>query len=301
MKRVLVRGDTNQGHDKIDFMARTIQQIITEIKAAYVTQRASAGLPVDDPANWSIYSYKALWCGIVALAIWTRDKLDDLLRKEIDEKIAALKPHTERWYVSAVKKFRYGQDLIEESDQYDDTDLSPEDIAASMIVAQAAVAEQTRGIRIKVAKLAGGELAPLLEPEMEALLEYVRQVKDAGVKIILTTGPADSLKMKLYIKYNPLVLNALGQRIDGTDNEPVQNAVKTYLKNLPFNGRFELDKLVNELQAVEGADAAYVVEATARYGVLPYAGFANYLYIPDAGYLRLYDPADLIIEFVPNV
>jgi hypothetical protein len=273
-------------------MARTIAEIQAQIIAAKEADPVLAGL-----TSTSRVAIWRLWTFVVASCQWTLEKLFDQFKLDVDEIIAAMKPHSLRWYAEKVKAFRYGQNLVEETDQYSDEGLTDDEIAESLVIAQCAVVEQENGIRIKVARLVDSELAALSGDQMTSLEDYIKKVKDAGVKTLTTTGPPDELKLDLFIKFNALVLSSTGQRIDGSNNEPVQDAVKTYLKNLPFNGVLELDKLVNEIQEVEGVVAAYVVQATARYGSLPFSSFVDYRYEPDAGYLRIIDEGDLTITF----
>lgn len=279
-------------------MARTIADIQASIQANYVQQRDQVGLPADDPAAWSLVSIKRLWTYIVAVAVWTLENLFDLFRIEVDDSISRLKPHSERWYAEKARAFQFGSALPPDTDVYDNTGLTEAQVATQRIVAQSAVTETEVGIRIKVARLVSGDLAELEPAQMTSLRAYIARIKDAGVKVDTTTGPADELKLELLVKVDALVLNLQGQRIDGTNNAPVQEAVRAYLRNLPFNGILELDKLIDQVQGVQGVQHAYVVTATARYGSLPFASFVQGRYVPDAGYIRFVAPEDLTITFV---
>ena len=273
-------------------MARTIaeiQKIMLDEKAA---QPAFAGLTSTSAiAIWRLIFY------IVAFAIWSLEKLYDIFFGQVNEAIATLKPHSERWYAKKAKGFLYGYNLVGETDAYDTAGLTEEEVTAASIIAYAAVVSQDRGIRIKVAKLVDGELTFLSNAELLAFKEYMERVKDAGVTLLITTGPADSLKLSLRVYFNPLVLNAAGERLDGTDTTPVQLGVAAYLKNLPFNGVFVTEYLIDALQGIDGVVIPHVMLASARYGVLPYSNFPV-KYVPDAGYLRITDPANLTIELI---
>ena len=126
----------------------------------------------------------------------------------------------------------------------------------------------------------------------------MQRLKDAGVKLLITTAVADSLKLTIDIYFNPLVISATGGRVDGTVSDPVGDAIRNYLKNLPFNGVFLLQNLVDVLQKVEGVTVVDVKAASAQYGALPFVPFPVE-YIPDAGYLRLFSAGDLILTFIP--
>ena len=243
-------------------------------------------------AIWKILFYAVAFC-INAL-----ETIQDMFRTEIDGLIAAEKPHSARWYAGMAKKFQYGYNLVPEADYYNNTILTQDQVNASLIVAYAAVVEQDRGIRIKVAKIVNGDLVPLAAPELAAFVQYMEEVKDAGIKLLITTAVADDLKSTLRIYYNPLVLNAAGGRIDGIDAAPVKTAFKNYLLNLPFNGLFVPQLMLDALEVVDGVVIVKDDLWQARYGALDYAGI-DVEYKPDAGYVRIAD-ANLLITFIPH-
>jgi hypothetical protein len=275
-------------------MARKITEIQTEIIDRIQANEVLAPL-LYSISKVAIYRQIAF---VVATTIWTLDKLFDLFKKDVDETIASLKPHSLRWYSQKAKAFQYGYNLVADADYYDNTGIDEATIEASKIVDYAAVVENDRGLRIKVAKDNGADLVAFTTPQLTAFIEYMRIVKDAGVKLLITSSAPDSLKMTIDIYYNPLVLNGLGQRLDGIDAEPAQNATKTYLKNLPFNGVFLLQNLVDQLQLVDGVVIADIKSAQAKYGDLAFQSF-SVKYLPDSGYLRFENNNDLVMNFIP--
>lgn len=277
-------------------MAQTIQYYQKLITDAYVNGAATVGITIV-PDTWSAVELDRFFIFAIAFCAWTLDSLFDLLKLDINEIISSMKPHSLRWYAQKAKAFQYGYNLVLESDYYDNTGIDETLVANSKIISNAAVVEQQRGLRIKVATDNGTDLQPLNFAQLTAFKAYMKQVKDAGVKLDITTAVADDLSLSLRIVYNPLVLNAAGQRIDGTSQTPVQDAIRLYLKNLPFNGVFSLQKLVDVLQLVDGVSDLNVDSATARYGALPFSSI-NISYLPDAGYLRIAN-ADLQIQFIP--
>jgi hypothetical protein len=137
----------------------------------------------------------------------------------------------------------------------------------------------------------GADLAALETAELNAFKDYLAKVKDAGVKLNITSTAADKLKLSYRIKYNALVLNASGGRIDGTVATPVKDAIKQHLKNLPFNGIFSVTSLVDAIQNVEGVQDVKIDVVQTKYGALPFSS-VDIDYIPDSGYLRI-DDVDL--------
>lgn len=281
-------------------MARSIDIIYEEIRVEALSQATTANnQSLIDMFNST--SKVALWKMLfyaVAFAINILENAFDLLKIIIDELISLKKPHSAKWYANKAKLFQYGFNLMPESDDYDNTGLTDTQVAASRIVSHAAVVEQDRGIRIKIAKTINGDLGALMTPELEAFTAYMQQVKDAGIKLRITSAIADDLKCTLRIFYNPLVLTSTGARIDGTDGFPVQSAFRNYLKNLPFNGLFVPQLMVDQLQKVDGVVIVKDDAWQARYGALDYSTI-DVEYMPDAGYLRI-DNNNLNIQFLPH-
>lgn len=250
--------------------------------------------------NTSKVSLWRLTTRIAAFCAWTVEVLHDTFKGEVNDTIALLKPHTLRWYATIAKAFQYGYSLPPDTDTYDNSALTPDQIAASQIIKYVAVTEGLDKIlRIKVAKQTT-DLTPLTTPEKTAFSDYMSRVKDAGVALQIDSNNPDSLKLHLKIFYDPLVLNSNGGRIDGADAEPVQNAIDTFLKNLPFNGTFVLTYLLEALQQVSGVVIPSIVSAETKYGAFPFTT-VDVKYVPDAGYLRFANVStDLIIEFIPQ-
>jgi hypothetical protein len=281
-------------------MARTIQMIFDEMK----TEAISLATDANSDAMIAMFnntSKVAIWRLLfytVAFSIFVVESIFDLFKLEVDDTIKTLKPHSSRWYAEKSKAFQYGLPLMSESDQYDNTGLTQAQIDAMRIISHAAVLEQERGIRIKVAKTVGDDLGPLAAGELTAFTDYMEEVKDAGIKLLITSGNPDDLKASIRIFYDPLVLAGDGSRIDGTDSTPVQSALKIFLKNLPFNGLFVPQMAVDALQKVEGVVIVKDDQWLARYGALDFTGI-DVEYIPDAGYLRI-NNINLSITFTPH-
>lgn len=275
-------------------MARTISEIQQSI-VDNVTGNDTLGPLFTSTSKTAVWR---LWTYIVAVCAWSIEKLMDIFRAEVDEKISAMKPHSLRWYAEIARRFQYGFDLLPEADYYDNTGADEQLLEASKIVSYAAVVEQERGVRIKIAKTIDSDLGPLTTEELLSFTDYMKKVKDAGVKLLITSGPADALRLNLRIKYNALVLDSAGVRIDGTSMKPVQNAIREHLLHLPFNGVFSVQKLVDAVQRVEGVNDLNVDECSTRYGVLPFAS-VDIAVVPDAGYLRI-DDDNLNIDFIAD-
>ena len=171
--------------------------------------------------------------------------------------------------------FQLGFDLKTDSDEFNNTGYSSEQIEASKIVKYSAVVEAENDSRL-IVKIAGetdGELNRLNEQQVASFKTYMQEVRDAGVKLTVINYEADKLFLDLQINYDPLVLSSNGQHLINA-NFPVVDAIKAYMKELPFNGELVLAHLVDKLQQVEGvriptimsASTSWIDENTNSYG-----------------------------------
>lgn len=283
-------------------MARTTDQIYNELTTRYRGEMQAIGIIVN-PAAWSQTNLLRVVFFAVALVMVTLEQAYDQLRAEIIAYIANMTPGRVQWYANMAKAFQFGYNLVPEHDYYNNTNVTAAQVGASKIIKHAAVVEQAVnltqwGLRIKVATTAAGDLAPLSNVQLQAFVAYMEKVKYGGVPLLITTGVADSLFLQLDVYYNPLVLNNQGQRLDGTNNTPVQDAIKQHLLNLPFNGRFNLTQFVDSLQKVDGVSDPVLKLAESQYAALPRT-VINVEYVPDAGYLRIVNPqTDLLINWI---
>lgn len=281
-------------------MARTTAQIKQELTTAFMadeTLAAKYGFAVGDSfeATFSKVSIENVLLYIVAAAIGVHERIFDTHRAEIEDIIAQQKPHTLRWYVNKVKLYRQGQSLIEGTDQYDDTGLTDEDIAARRIVHFAAATEAEATIYIKVAHDSGGTKTPLTADQLAGLQAYIAEVKDAGVRVDIINEEASHLQLNIVIYYDPMVLNAEGMNLQ-TGEYPVNDAIKSYIENLPFNSEYSNTALTDVLQQVEGVRIPEIKEAVEVHGDQPDP--IDVKTIPYSGYY-VFDAADLTIDYRP--
>jgi hypothetical protein len=278
-------------------MARTIADIQAEIIATVQADTTLGGL-----TSTSATAIWRLWTYVIASAIWAHESLWDLFKAEVAEIAADLKPHTLRWYRNKALAYQHGAALVAGEDYYDNTGLDPDDIEAQKIVKQAAVTETPDGLlTVKVAKETSGELAPLSVGEAAAVNAYFGEIKDAGVVLNVRSVNADRLRIEVDVYYDPTILSATGERLDGASATPVQDAAKAYLRALPFDGEFVKARLVDAMQAVEGVNVPEIRLCQARRDDDPSFGGVDVFYQPFSGFLKFYDPStDLVLNFIAD-
>ena len=280
-------------------MARSIQEIQTLILQAKAQEPA-----LNELNSTSKVAIWRLWVYIIAVAIWSLEKLFDQHRADIDKRLAELKPHTARWYRSKALAFQYGFDLLPDSDKFNNQGHSEEAIEASKIVKYSAVIESKNEGRliVKIAGEQGEQLQPITDAQKQAFETYLQEIKDAGVRLSVVNYQPDVLHLQMKIVYDPLVLDSNGQSIIHA-TKPVETAIKDYLKRLPFNGELVLAHLIDALQQAEGVKIPHLVLAQSKnitssgeYGAFETIEISK---IPTAGYFTIDNFND--ISYVSNV
>ena len=275
-------------------MARTIQEIQTLILQAKAQEPA-----LNELNSTSKVAIWRLWVYIIAVAIWSLEKLFDQHRADIDKRLAELKPHTARWYRSKALAFQYGFDLLPDSDKFNNQGHTEEAIEASKIVKYSAVIESKNEGRliVKIAGEQGEQLQPITDAQKQAFEAYLSEIKDAGVRLSVVNYQPDVLHLQMKIVYDPLVLDGNGQSILHA-TKPVETAIKDYLKRLPFNGELVLAHLIDALQQAEGVKIPHLVLAQSKnitsgggYGAFETIEISK---IPTAGYFTIDNFNDII-------
>jgi hypothetical protein len=256
-------------------------------------------------AQWRL----VVW--VVAFAFWVEEQLLEVLRTDIESRIAETRPFTKGWYTTTSLLYQHGFDLPE-SGVYSTPNTSTEiqAVNGSKIIKKASVVQAiisgVGSLRVKVATLNGGELEPITGVQLNGFQEYIELMGAAGVYIIATSTIADDLKLVIDVHFNALILDNEGKRLDGTNDTPVQNAVKSFLKDVDFDGEIDLVRLSNVLEAVEGVVSPFINLAASKYASFTYesdavsnVGVFTKFRQPDSGYFKL-DEAESQFNFIES-
>lgn len=265
-------------------MARTISEIKETLSGDFMRNadvaRAYGFAPGDSfTAHFSRASVESVLFYIFAAAAWVIETLFDRHKAEVNERVEQIMPHRPKWYRDMVLKFMKSKALIPDTDDYDTTGMTEDDIAAARVVKHAVATENIDSsiLTIKVAGEDGGTRVKLDAQTEEQLLAYIMEVKDAGVKIALVNMDADTFDCEVDIYYDPMLIP---EEVEAA----ARAAIEDYIENLPFNGEYTNMALIDRLQAVEGvripelkgastspAGDTAVIEIDARY--VPLAGY----------------------------
>ncbi len=110
-----------------------------------------------------------------------------------------------------------------------------------------------------------GNPEKLTDGMLAGLRGYLNEVKDAGVSVVVRNEDADEMQISLLIYYNPMLLTVAdgeGTLTDGS--QPVVDAVRDTIQNLPFNGTFRKSTLLAALQALPCVEVADIRSVKAK-------------------------------------
>ena len=124
----------------------------------------------------------------------------------------------------------------------------------------------------------------------------------AGDVITYINYKGDILSFSVDVYVNPLVMMSDGRHKINL-NYPVEDAIKTYLKNLPFNGEFDVQKFEAAILATEGVLKLKTNKVESKWIVAQGGDVDGYglfqpipVYkIPESGYFKVEDFKPLII------
>ena len=249
-------------------MARTIAEIKKDMADTFIKERAvisAYGLDGKKTFDqqFSPVSIENILFYVFAVALWTLEKLFDAHTEEVDDRIEQLEPHTLRWYVNKAKAFMFGYRLVTDTDYYDTTGMSETDIDAARVVKYAVATESNTVVYLKVAGEKEGSPCLLTDSQFSALNSYINEIKDAGVSVQIRNEEADDMKMEIVVYYDPTLLSAEGvSLIDGS--KPVEDAVRSTITSLPFDGVLRKSDLLAAITAANGVEVADITTLDVR-------------------------------------
>lgn len=243
--------------------------------------------------EFSKVSFENILFDILAYCIYTLELVFDQHKSEIDTALYEQKSGTPRWYRNMSLAFQNGFDLLPDSDKFDNGTYTIDQIATSKIIKYCSVKESSESNRliIKVAGETSSVLTPLTTTQLTSFAEYLKEIKYAGVKLSVINNPADLLRLNMQIYRDVLVLDEYGNSILN-GGKPVEAAIESYMRNLPFDGELILNDLIAHLRSVDGVDNANITLAESSVYNSVTGQYSDYeainvQTIPVAGYFKV--------------
>lgn len=251
-------------------------------------------------------SKSSLWkqfLEVCTFGIYNFQNAVNLHLKEIKDLILKQKTFNLRRYCSEALKFQYGFDLEKDSDQFKSTyvDGGSEVPATTLQIEQSKIVKFAASSRIIdngrvkiVLKIAPDNLSEIFTADqINAFVKYLEEVAPAGDHVSVVNYLPDILKFAFKIKYDPMVLLSDGMNIL-TGQYPVNIAIETFLKNLPFNGELSVQKLESAILSVDGVEDLQTLSIETKWiepAVIGYGVYqpVNMSVIPASGRFKVED------------
>ncbi len=241
-------------------MARTINDIYNEI----VTER-SKRLELSEFASDSKLSIinGIAWC--VAAAIFTFESLLDLFMVDISTVIENRVNGTPIYYISAVKRYQKGDELIVREDGlafgYAETDTTKQ------IVTQASYTESTSDVNVdnklilKVATGSDGKLEAIDSEELVLIKSYINKIKFAGTRIEVISREGDVLIPRVSVYYD-------GAALESDVYSYIEEQLNLYMQSVTFDSAIYVSDIVAAIRKAQHVTDVYInSNATPEQGV----------------------------------
>lgn len=244
-------------------MAKSLKDIKSEMTTKFVSYDVIKTLyALTDGKSFeeefSLVSFENILFDAIAYPIYLMGLLFDQHEKEMTEKLRDQKRGRLTWYRTMALQYQHGFDLVTDSDVFDNTGATQDQITASMIIKNASVndGEKPGTIVVKIAGEENEELAPVPLETIPSIEAYFKEIKFAGNRIAVVNSLPDILYLDYDIYINPLVLDVNGVS-SKTGRKPVEDAIEEFKREFSFDGELVLEDLDNKIQAVEGVEIAH--------------------------------------------
>ncbi len=266
---------------------RTLKEITQDLQEAFMGHPSLKVLyGIEDGESFGDHfgkaSVESLLIYIVAYCTYALEYMLDKVESEIEDLVNRLSPGRADWYARKLREYLNGVEWDPDTGEFIlEGDLSDDELERLRIIKHAVAIDDviTGKLVLKIAGEDNGERCPLGDGEARQIDAYIQRIKYAGVRTMLINQQGDTYNCKVDIWYDPLL------KPKSVENA-CRDAIKDYLRNLPFNGEYSNMALIDALQRVKGVEIAemrecsYVIsgeseEITIDARVRPYAGYFN--------------------------
>jgi hypothetical protein len=266
-------------------MARTIAEIATELRAAFVAHPAlaaayglEAGKTFDE--QFGPLSVEAGDTYVVAAALSLAERIQEADRAAIEAIVEHNRIGTGPWYVEMAKRFQWNEAVpyfIQVEAATGVIAYNIENPADRLITQAAYVETPQREVLIKVASGVPGALHPLAEEPLQDFLNYMQRIKIAGVVLNVVNLPADVLRLQANVYYSRSY-NATLLR------QAIIDSLNAYSIALAFNGVVLRNAIIDAVQTVPGVVDMDITQLEALTGSITYQ--VERAYTTAAGYFN---------------
>ena len=210
-------------------MARTIEEIKQQMADTFMADADvqdkygfADGEQFDD--HFSKVSLENLIFYIVAVAIWTLEKIFDTHKADVEEALEVRQPCTARWYRDQILALRGSR-----NEPY---------------ATVCAVSSEDAGMLVKIQQGNAGARQACTQQQVSAISGWLQDNHEAGVPYVLRSAPPDILGGTVTVYYDPLV--------DLYGAEDVRVKLNEFLSDIPYDGILAVNDIEAALLALPG-------------------------------------------------
>ena len=241
-------------------MSRTLTEIYNE-----AVETRNKYLELTELTNDSKMSIINAFTWVTAAAIYSFETLLDVFTTDIAKTFTQRINGTSAYYVNAMLKWQYGDDLII-NDEGTAFHYATEDTTKRLIthVSYQEYYNEEFKDNILILKVASGEgrsLSQLSDEELIAARAYLNQIKFAGVKCNVVSRRGDVLVPRLTVYYDGAITKE-----ELYDN--IDTALIDFIVNMKFDSLVYSQKIIDAIQKVEHVTDVHIDhEASVEQGI----------------------------------
>jgi len=274
-------------------MARTTEQINTQIVSTLVAQFLAIGITIDS-TKWSKRNIMRLFCYTFAIVSAYVEQLSDSLKLSIENTASKAAAANALWIQLKMFEFQYSStnpqflQILNTIPQYLVVDITLRVITACSVTSTA-----PNQVTIKVASGVATDLTPffpLTVPQVEAAQSYINILGTAGINYTVISLDADKLYIDADVYYSGQYSSVI--------QSSVITAITTFLHNLSianFNGALKMTDLESVIRKVDGVNDVVMNGVRIRENTVLFAAGVD-LIINRTTLQRLWNPIAGYIE-----
>ncbi|MEY2738671.1 MAG: hypothetical protein RL259_580 [Bacteroidota bacterium] len=245
------------------FEARTTQEIINDFVSLIQADATIYDVNSDDETKLSNPSNASVWynlAGLFGVEVGILESEFEDLVSDIEARKLEIPVGTLRWYADESLNYQFGDTLILVNGvpQYPIVDTTKQ------VVKLASATTQEGIVLIKAAKLNISNLPEKLSvSELSGLTDYWTNKRFAGTSLTIISQDGDELSVTARIEVDGQLISSTGESLTTPGTYPVEDAIRNYIAELDFNGRFKVMSLVDAIQSVAGVENVVVSQALA--------------------------------------
>jgi hypothetical protein len=263
-------------------MARTVNQINSQIQTALVSNFAAIGITVD-PTQWSKRNIMGLFCFAFAVCAAYIEQLMDFLKTSLETTAAQSAAASPLWIQNQMFLFQYSdnnpQVILLSNGAWAYPVVDP---TLRIITACSVNSTSPNQVSIKIAT--GNPFVALLSNQIAAAQGFINLIGTAGIIYAIQSLNSD----KLYINANIYFQGQYASVIQTN----VINALNSFLQNLSitnFNGSIKMTDLESTIRGVAGIDDVVLLNVRGRKDTDSYSAGIN-LVLNSTVIQRLWNP-----------